>query len=175
MVDELEGLLRKEGVLFSPMDNRMRQVFPSIYAALPIIYVLVCRCFPHVVNIAVDHALEALTEVDTVMEALRTEGSLTPQDKAYLEALRNNILNRCRDVVTTCRASSQRLDDFEDSIADANRSSVWGQDTSGVLISVSPARQLLRDMVIRWSSKFLMIDRVLELLPVSKIAIYARA
>lgn len=102
------------------------------------------------------------------MDALRAEGSLTSQDEAYLEALRKNILNRCRDIVTTCRASSQRLDDFEDSISDANKSSLWGQDAFGDPITVSPARQLLRDMVIRWSSKFLMVDRVLELLPVRK-------
>lgn len=73
--------------------------------------------------------------------------------------LSTDVVSRARKLVNACRASGQRREDFANTILEGNSSGAFGEDTL-------PARVLLRDMDVRWSCTYLMIDRVLELYPV---------
>lgn len=85
----------------------------------------------------------------------------------YRTALEADVVMSARQLVTACRASGQRRDDFADVIRDGNIQGAWGKEGESLRAVV-----LLKDMEIRWSSTFLMIDRVLELAPVSFILFY---
>lgn len=75
----------------------------------------------------------------------------------YWETLKRDVVGRERRLVAACRASGQRREDFKNTIVNGNENGGWGD--AGLLRVVV----LLRDVDTRWSSTFLMIDRVLEL------------
>jgi hypothetical protein len=79
---------------------------------------------------------------------------------AYAKALESDVVGKARSLVSTCRASGQRREDLQSTIMEGNSSESFlnGKQLRNV--------QLLRDMDVRWSSTYLMIDRVLELYPV---------
>ncbi|KZT21839.1 hypothetical protein NEOLEDRAFT_1072768, partial [Neolentinus lepideus HHB14362 ss-1] len=78
-------------------------------------------------------------------------------DDEYLEALNGDPVARARSLVTACRASDQRRTDFQKTIQEGNEGNLFDVNL--------PENELLRDVDTRWSSTFLMIDRVLELYP----------
>ncbi|KZP25456.1 hypothetical protein FIBSPDRAFT_733815 [Athelia psychrophila] len=124
------------------------------------------RCFPHVVNIAVQTALKYLSNtsfdpavVDPFADELASPQEL--QDNTdYRTTLEADVVMSARQLVAACRASGQRRDNFAKTIREGNVLGSWGEEGD-------PLRDvtLLRDMEIRWSSTYLMIDRVLELAP----------
>ena len=65
-----------------------------------------------------------------------------------------------RHIVTACHSSGQRHEEFTEIIKEGNKSGTFGQGGLHVVA-------LLRDMDIHWSSTYLMVDRVLEMYPVS--------
>ncbi|KAJ7629923.1 hypothetical protein B0H17DRAFT_1164250 [Mycena rosella] len=71
---------------------------------------------------------------------------------------RNDVGGLAHSIVTACRASGQRRADFEETIEKGNENGGWGEPPE--LLRVVG---LLKDVDTRWSSIFLMIDRVLEL------------
>lgn len=88
-------------------------------------------------------------------------------NQAYSDALASDPVARCRSLVTTCRASGQRREELMNMIKEGNTSNAWGkEDEEDIRLREV---QLLRDVDTRWSSTFLMIDRVLELYPASSI------
>lgn len=163
--------------------------------------VLICthscmyRCFPHVVNIAVQHGLSALTDL-TAAEPIPVPHELVAEshsetshaaaipppdptivvidddlgdadmngalesDMQYADALRGDPIKNARQLISVCRASGQRREEFKNTITEGNRAGSFGE---GIEL---PKAQLLRDVDTRWSSTFLMIDRLLELYPV---------
>lgn len=72
----------------------------------------------------------------------------------YATAVQSDPVGRTRQIVTTCRKSGQHREGLQKLIA-------TGSDTNVRLV------QLLRDCETRWSSTFNMIDRFIELHPVS--------
>jgi hypothetical protein len=70
------------------------------------------------------------------------------------------VVAAARNLVTSIRASGQRREDFAIVIAKGNKAGIFGPEGLHEVV-------LLKDMDVRWSSTFLMIDRVLELYPVS--------
>ncbi|KAH9080277.1 ribonuclease H-like domain-containing protein, partial [Lactarius deliciosus] len=116
------------------------------------------RCFPHIVNIAVQTMLKEMKEnaFSPVVEC----GADIPADEltSYAEALDSDPVNRTRGIVGVCRASGGRRKELKDAIEDGNKSNTWGE-----IIRVV---QLLRDCETRWSSTYNMIDRTMELYPV---------
>ncbi|KAJ7679980.1 hypothetical protein B0H17DRAFT_943665, partial [Mycena rosella] len=106
------------------------------------------RCFPHVINIAVQTALKVLSALPEFLAA----------DPEYWQVLQNDVVGLARSIVTACRASGQRRADFEETIEKGNENGGWGEPPE--LLRVVG---LLKDVDTRWSSIFLMIDRVLEL------------
>ena len=129
-------------------------------------------------NISVTHGLSALTQeaagendrvtggnidgVDLdIMDAHAAElNEALRADPAYADALQNDPVKRARQLVTACRASGLRREAFAKTITEGNESGAFGEGKQ--LRQV----QLLRDVSTRWSSTFLMIDRLLELYPV---------
>ncbi|KAJ6506004.1 hypothetical protein DFH09DRAFT_943442, partial [Mycena vulgaris] len=105
-------------------------------------------CFPHVINIAVQTALKVLSALPDLLAA----------DPEYWQVLQNDVVGLARSLVTACRASGQRRDDFEETIEKGNENGGWGEPPE--LLRVVG---LLKDVDTRWSSIFLMVDRLLEL------------
>ncbi|KAJ3816953.1 hypothetical protein F5880DRAFT_1626432 [Lentinula raphanica] len=149
----LERHLRAEGIPFSEHGNRI-------------------RCFPHVVNIAVKTALSRIGDVelndadwvtmDEIFEFLPPEQSANI-NAAYCESLSKDLIGHARKLVNASRSLGKRRDALRDAIITIQKSqSPHGGDV--------PMREvvLLRDVDTRWSSTFLMIDRLLELYPAVK-------
>jgi hypothetical protein len=84
--------------------------------------------------------------------------------KEYRAALTADVIGTARKLVAACRVSGQRREDFELTIREGNEAGSW-TDSEGNPFSL-PVLQLLRDCEIRWSSTFLLLNRVLMLLPV---------
>lgn len=162
----LETQLRRLGVPFDREGNRIRCVtFHGIVASL---LILRHRCFPHVVNIAVQTALRTLSassaETSLDAEDPENQGYNVPPldvshiaDSGYAQALSRDPIQLLRSLINDCRASSQRREDFLATIDEGNRSHAWADGKE------LPVAELLRDMEVRWSSTYLMIDRALEL------------
>lgn len=89
-------------------------------------------------------------------------------DVEYWTALKDDVVVSARSLVSACRASGQRREDLESTIEDGNERGGWGTPPS--LLRVVG---LLKDVETRWSSTFLMIDRVLELYLVSILTLHA--
>lgn len=90
---------------------------------------------------------------------LRSDAPMTPaQLDDYADALDEDPIKGCRELVGTCRASGQRRHDLMQVIVQGNQQKDW-QTEDGTLREL----QLLRDCETRWSSTHNMGDRVLEL------------
>lgn len=82
----------------------------------------------------------------------------------YRAVLEADVIGTTRKLVTACRASGQRREDLKLTIKEGNEAGSW-IDSEGDPFSL-PILELLRDCETRWSSTFLLLDRVLTLLPV---------
>ncbi|OJT10844.1 hypothetical protein TRAPUB_12620 [Trametes pubescens] len=85
--------------------------------------------------------------------------SVLDLDPEYAYALRGDPIKNARQLISVCRVSGQRREEFKNTIIEGNEAGSFGE---GVEL---PKSQLLRDVDTRWSSTFLMIDRLLELYP----------
>jgi hypothetical protein len=136
------------------------------------------RCFPHVINLAVQAVYATLKNesssdiqyllgnipefTEEELQAMPLPNGVTIKD--YRAALGADIIGTARKLVTACRASGQRREDLELTIREGNVAGTW-VNSEGIPLRL-PILQLLRDCETRWSSTFLMLDRVLTLLPV---------
>ena len=82
----------------------------------------------------------------------------------YRKALAEDVVGTARKLVTACRVSGNRREEFSDTVLQGNLDESW-TDADGNLITRGTL-QLLRDCEIRWSSTYFMVDRVLTMLPV---------
>ena len=87
-------------------------------------------------------------------------------DWMYNQAIEADPIVWCRKLVANCQASGQCHENLQATITDANGAGLFGRDDKGVDIKL-PSLQLLCDIDTRWSSIFLMVERVLDLYPVS--------
>ncbi len=121
------------------------------------------RCFPHVINIAVQTILKELKEngydpvIATSVDPLNPSSELVE----YATAVQSDPVGRTQQIVATCRKSGQHREGLQKLIATGNDTNAWGPDTNIWLV------QLLRDCETRWSSTYNMIDQLIELYPVS--------
>ncbi|THU82979.1 hypothetical protein K435DRAFT_932053 [Dendrothele bispora CBS 962.96] len=120
------------------------------------------RCFPHVINIAVKYGLKHLTKLPDDVDIRdapgwipAAEALLNPENTAYFECLESDVVSAARKIVNTIRASDQRRETFQQIIKELNQT----RENANKI----PGLQLLRDVDTRWSSIFLMIDRLLLL------------
>lgn len=114
-------------------------------------------------NSDIQYLLGNLPELtEEALRAMPLPDGITIDD--YRTALAANIVGTARKLVTACRASGQRREDFELTIREGNEAGTW-TDSEGNPFSL-PVLQLLHDCETRWSSTFFLLDRVLTLLPV---------
>ncbi|KAJ2913342.1 hypothetical protein MD484_g7075, partial [Candolleomyces efflorescens] len=146
MMRKFANLLRGDGIEFTVEGNRI-------------------RCFPHIVNLCVKAGLRELTRVgaeelpdvtegsDTFVEALQTDLAFNTGNSAS-----EDVVNLARRLANALRASGQRLDDLSSIIQEGWEKGWWTPEEV-------PDHVPLRDMDVRWSSTFLMVDRLLEIYP----------
>lgn len=137
-----------------------------------------CSCFPHVINLAVQAIYAALKDgkglekqyllgnLGCISEAA-LKGMVLPEGVTrdnYLRVLKADVLGVARKLITACRISGKRREEFVDTILGGNIRETWVDDDGNFFSR--KALQLLRDCDTRWSSTHLMVDRVLVMLPV---------
>ena len=142
-------------------------------------YLIPHSCFPHVVNLAVQAIYAALKDGKGLgqqyllggLQSCFSEATLTgivlPRDvtvDGYLQALTSDVLGVARKLIAACRISGRRREEFVDTILEGNLGETWFDDDGNQISQKS--LQLLRDCETRWSSTHLMVDQVLEMLPV---------
>lgn len=89
-------------------------------------------------------------------------------DPEYCEALAADPVAAGRTLIASCRASGNRRSDFKKVIATGNKENtfrVLGDNDRETTVQI-PEVQLLKDVEVRWSSTFLMLDRLLHVWPV---------
>ncbi|SJL00252.1 uncharacterized protein ARMOST_03564 [Armillaria ostoyae] len=107
------------------------------------------RCFAHIVNLACKAVLTAITNIDYAHD----DADFVPQPGQptnFMAACRRDPIATARSVVRLIRGSSIRRQIFSEILESLN-------DVDNL--------QLLRDVITRWSSTLLMIERVLYLRP----------
>ncbi|KAH9895281.1 ribonuclease H-like domain-containing protein, partial [Cubamyces lactineus] len=81
------------------------------------------------------------------------------RDPAYAQALSENPVKAARTLIAKARQSALRREEFESIVSDCIKNKTFGEDAE------PSGTQLLRDVDTRWSSTFLMLDRLLSLYP----------
>jgi hypothetical protein len=125
------------------------------------------RCFSHVINLAVHEGLKKLTKADDFTADMISDPLLRQQFDQFKHlnsdaaGLKSDLVHRVSELVRQLRSSGQRCSTLRELILENNRRK-WSTEPLPVL-------ELLRQVVMRWSSTFLMVDRFLVLSPVSII------
>ena len=116
------------------------------------------------------HALDEdnldVLDLDPIDRVAAADANTALQDASaanYAEALRADPIKLARKIVAACRASTNRRLALQRIIEEGNAHE-GGWDGDGLQL---PSLELLRDIDTRWSSTFLMIDRLILLWPVS--------
>lgn len=114
-------------------------------------------CFPHVVNICVQHTIAALNNTDTNED----EEEEREDDDTNIQNpnVPTDLLGKIRSLVKAIRASGQRQSSFDQVVLSGNNSGWWKDDT-GAPIVIKPLK-FLRDVRTRWDSTYQMLVRVL--------------
>jgi hypothetical protein len=128
-------------------------------------------CFPHTINIAVQHVLRAMSSAEApendddddledppTGEANAKEGRGFGQ--TFEDACAQDPIASLRKIVVTIRSSGQRRDAWMAWIETGNKSGLFVFEKKAVEIK---PRQLLRDVRTRWDSTYLMIRRCIEM------------
>jgi hypothetical protein len=123
----------------------------------------------------VQHILEVLehkTDANKIKFAslfdwVTTDTNEQERELEHLKSiLDDDVIGRVRTLVSECRVSGQRREALTQWIVTGNTDGAF-KDGTGAVFAV-PVLQLLRDVATRWSSTYLMIDRLLELYPVCR-------
>lgn len=179
MMKHLEASFTEANIPFNHEGNRVRQVVsPQINPVSAHLFPTIFSCFPHIINLAVQAIYAALKDgkglegqyllgnIDCFGRA-SVEGADLPEGvtkTGYINALKADILGDVRKLVGACRVSGKRREELENTILEGNQNKIWTNDQGEPVLT--KILQLLRDCEIRWSSTHLMVDRVLEMLPV---------
>ncbi|GLB45633.1 putative encoded by [Lyophyllum shimeji] len=123
MMEFVALLLRDMGVYFDKEGNRI-------------------RCFPHIINLAVKAGLKQLTKLlprgsaqdqDDDGDDFECDDDPATQldieaDDPYMEILRDDVVAAAHDLVSACRASGPRCEEFKNTIVEENASGAFGDD-----------------------------------------------
>ena len=85
-----------------------------------------------------------------------TRNARLARDTIYRTALQADPIAQARDTVRVSKASGRRREEFQDTIREGNRDKIFGEEPL-------PEAVLLLDVDTRWSSIYVMVDRVLEM------------
>ena len=186
-MQELQWLLQEQNIPFDADGNHIWWVTINPIANRLMIWYLLSRCFPHVINIAVKSGLALLMKIPKVKKIMENETQSTgwetenkdedgtpivscgdgfSADWMYNQALEADPIVWCWKLIANCWASGQCHENLQATILDASGASLFGRNDEGADIEL-PSLQLLRDVDTQWSSIFLMVEWVLDLYPVS--------
>jgi len=145
MMREIEKILEEREIPFNAEDSRI-------------------MCFPHIINIAVQHVLAKMTSApvpdsssDDEIDSANDEDPPADQrgrTQTFDSAFSADPIGRCRRLVVKLRSSGQRRDDFNNWVKTGNEKS-WFK-----------IKELLHDVPTRWDSTYQMIKRCIEMRPV---------
>lgn len=133
-------------------------------------------CFPHTINIAVQHVLKKMSSVvapdndddedfeDMIGAADEGEDEDRRFGQSFEAACAQDPIARLRKIVMTIRSSGQRRTAFISWIETGNKNRLFVHQNESVHI---PPRQLLRDVRTRWDSTYHMLQRCIEMRVVS--------
>jgi hypothetical protein len=130
-------------------------------------------CFPHVINIAVQHVLRGMSKTQAPENDDDDPEGLTDVVNAdegrgikqsFEAACAQDPIARLRKIVVTIRSSGQRRDAWISWIDSGNTNGLFLLD--GQRLYIKP-KQLLRDVRTRWDSTYVMITRCIEMRLVS--------
>jgi hypothetical protein len=155
MLEFLEKLLlEREISSFDAKDNRI-------------------MCFPHTINIAVQHVLSKMSSVkapenDDDDPENFTDKANTDEGRGFKQTFEaacvQDPILRLRRIVVAIRSSGKRREAFMNWIEIGNKSNLFV--FQGKSVQIQP-KQLLRDVRTRWDSTFKMIKRCIEMRLVS--------
>ena len=121
------------------------------------------RCFPHIINIATQTVNKELKENPHMVVVSAATPADSPDRRNELQryetALVSDPVGKARSIVAALRVSGQRRADLREIIFQGNLEKCWDVPV--------PLAQPLRDCDTRWASLRAMINRVIELYPVS--------
>ena len=129
-------------------------------------------CFPHIINIAVQHVLKKMSSVnapedDNDFEEL-IDNSNTDEGcgfgQSFDAACAQDPISRIRKIVMAIRSSGQRRDAFIIWIETGNKNGLFV--LNGKPVQIQP-KQLIRDVRTRWDSTYQMLKRCIEMCLVS--------
>lgn len=156
MLQHLEKLLlEREITSFDAKDNRI-------------------MCFPHTINIAVQHVLKKMSSVEAPEDDNEENfeymiGAADEDDgrgfgQTFEAACAQDPIARLRKIVMTIRSSGQRRMAFISWIETGNKNGLFVLQNESIHI---PPKQLLRDVRTRWDSTYHMLQRCIEMRVVS--------
>lgn len=126
-------------------------------------------CFPHTINIAVQHVLNKMSSVEAPENDEDDPEDLTDAANAdegrrygqtFEAACAQDPIARIRKIVTAIRVSGQRREALMTWIDTGNKSGLFVLQNKPVQIQMM---QLLRDVRTRWDSTYQMIKRCIEM------------
>lgn len=145
---------------------------------------MLCRCFPHVINIAVKAGLKQITSLPDDSEDVTAYDdmfyqdvplsfsdwdvedvsvNMLPLDHEYQAALDSDVIGKIRWCVNSLCSSGQRREQFHNIRVAGNLAGGWG-DNGKMMQDVGP----INDVETRWDLTFRMTDWFIETYPVSE-------
>ena len=121
-------------------------------------------CFPHIINICVQHVVDEFSAPDLKKIAqawVDCFDDSVVDKKKYLEAVKRNLLGLGHDIVHAIRASGLRCDKFDKIVVTGNLQQ-WFRSLAGEVVQL-PEAQLLQDIKTQWDSIFYMLNCLLAL------------
>lgn len=133
-------------------------------------------CFPHIINIIVQHVLTKMTSAvsdsgsdsdsesdsDPAMPA-RELADQRGRTQTFDSAFRADPIGLCRKLVVKLRSSGQIRDEFNSWVQTGNEKNRFKIKGKAVKL---PHKEFLRDVPTRWDSCYQMIKRCIEMRPV---------
>lgn len=125
------------------------------------------RCFPHIINICVQHTLSKYTQADLgdLPSTWTNADGKVIRKAEYIETVETDPVGLGRNIVTAIRASGQRRAAFSQTIENGNKGEVF-TDRHGNTTRLAN-NELLLDCRTRWDSTYIMINRLRALRQVS--------
>ena len=156
MLRQLERLLAEREVAFDAQQSRI-------------------MCFPHIINIAVQHMLSKMSSAavptgdDDIEDMMANAINTNPArqrgaEQDYESAYKQDPVAHLRKIVVAICALGQRLDAFATWIKTGNDNNWFTYNNKIIRV---PHKELLRDVRTCWDSTYQMIRRGIELRPVS--------
>ncbi|KAG2134713.1 hypothetical protein BD769DRAFT_1353204 [Suillus cothurnatus] len=139
-MDELSHLLRKDGINFNAVNHQI-------------------PCFPHIVNICVQHILDEYSTVDlSCLDDTFIAGPYTFKKVEYIKTLQSKVIDWARTIVHAICGSGQHRDSFQAAIISGNAEGWFVNDNNECM--ALPLVELLCDEPAHWDSTYVMLNHL---------------